>query len=225
MIRRDFLEAAGAVTAWTAASAQRVLGANDRINAGLIGCGGRGTLDARLIRGTPEDMQAMARGSFHDGKLDPRLDGPPRGVEIAALCDVYQVQLDKAKQWAPAARTYRDFRRLLEQKDIDAVILATPDHWHALPAILAIQAGKDIYLEKPVAYSIGESRAVFEAAKRSNRMVVVGTQHRSQGHIAEAAQMVQSGKIGKVESCARLGLPVAPDSADTLGGCSGPHRS
>ena len=109
MERRDFLKTAGAGAAWTAVSYQRIYGANDRLRVGLIGCGGRGTFDARLMRGTPEDIQAMAPENYHDGNLDPRLK-EPRNVEIAALCDVYGARIDAAKQWAPQAKTYKDFR-------------------------------------------------------------------------------------------------------------------
>ena len=84
------------MAALTAVSASRVLGANDRLNVGLIGCGGRGTFDARLMRGTPEDIQAVAPENYHDGNLDPRLK-EPRNVDIAALCDVYGSRMDAAK--------------------------------------------------------------------------------------------------------------------------------
>ena len=197
MERRDFLKSAGAGAIWTAVSAQRVMGANDRLRVGLIGCGGRGTFDARLMRGTPEDIQAVAPENYHDGNMDPRLK-EPRNVEIAALCDVYGSRIDAAKQWAPQAKTYKEFRDLLADKEIDAVLIATPDHWHAQMLILACEAGKDIYCEKPVFYRLGEGKAMIEAVRRNKRIVQIGTQHRSADHIAEAAQIVQSGKIGEV---------------------------
>jgi predicted dehydrogenase len=198
MERRDFLKAAGSgVAALTATSFEKIHGANDRIRIGLIGCGGRGTFDARLMRGTPEDIRAMAPESFHDGNLDRRLR-EPRQVEISALCDVYRSRMDAAKKWAPEAKTYPDFRKLLEDKEIDAVIIATPDPWHAAMLILACDAGKDVYLEKPVIYRIGEAKAMIAAVRRNNCIVQIGTQHRSADHIAEAAKMVQSGRIGEV---------------------------
>jgi predicted dehydrogenase len=220
MERRSFLKAAGAgVTALTAASYQRVDGANDRLRIGLIGCGGRGTFDARLMRGTPEDIQAVAPGNYHDGNLDPRLK-EPRNVEIAALCDVYGTRLDAARQWAPQARTYADFRQLLADKEIDAVILATQDQWHAPMLILACEAGKDIYCEKPMFYRLAEGKAMIAAVRRNQRIVQVGTQHRSADHIAEAARMIQSGKIGEVHFVRvwnymgiSYGNPPVPDSA------------
>src|SRR5437773_1444194 len=136
MKRRDFLRGTAHAAAWTAVSAGRVHGANERVRVGPIGCGGRGVLDTRLIRGTPEDIHAVAPDNYHDGKLDPRVAGP-RNVEVVALCDVWTKRSDEAKQWAPAARTFGDFRKLLEQKDVDAVVIATQDHWHAAMTILA----------------------------------------------------------------------------------------
>jgi len=199
MERRDFLKnSAGAgVAAWTAVSASRVLGANDRLNVGLIGCGGRGTFDARLMRGAPEDIQAVANENYHNGNLDPRLK-QPRNVDIMALCDCYGSRMDAAKKWTPQAKTYDDFRKLLADKTVDAVIIATQDQWHAQMLILACQAGKDVYLEKPVIYRLAEAKAMIAAVRNSKRIVQVGTQHRAADHIKEAAKIVQSGKIGEV---------------------------
>lgn len=198
MERRDFLKAAGTgVAAWSAASSQKIFGANDRIRIGLIGCGGRGSLDARLMRGTPEDIRALAPECFHDGNLDPRLK-EPRNLEISALCDVYRSRIDAARKWAPEAKAYGDFRKLLEDREIDAVIIATPDQWHASMLILACEAGKDVYLEKPVLYRIAEAGAMISAVRRNQRIVQIGTQHRAADHIAEAARIIQSGKIGEV---------------------------
>src|ERR1039457_986869 len=100
MERRDFVKKSvnAGIVAWTAASADRVFGANERLRVGLIGCGGRGTFDARLMRGTPEDIQAVANENYHGGNLDPRLR-EPRNVEIAALCDVYASRIAAAKRW------------------------------------------------------------------------------------------------------------------------------
>ncbi len=198
MERREFLKSATqGVAAWTALSAGRVMGANDRLHIGLIGCGGRGTFDCRLMRGTPEDIQAVAPENYHNGNLDPRLK-EARNVDVSALCDVYGTRVDAAKKWAPEAKTYNDFRKLLADKDIDAVIVATPDPWHASIMVLACEAGKDVYVEKPVMYRVGEAHAMVNAVRRTKRIVQVGTQHRSADHIAEAARMIQSGKIGEV---------------------------
>jgi len=197
MERRDLLKTAGAGAVLTAVSYQRIYGANDRLRVGLIGCGGRGTFDARLMRGTPEDIQAVAPENYHDGNLDPRLK-EPRNVEIAALCDVYGSRVDAAKKWAPQAKTYKDFRELLADKEIDAALIATPDHWHATMLILACEAGKDVYCEKPAFYRLAEAKYMIDAVRRNKRIVQIGTQHRSADHIAEAAKMVQGGKLGEV---------------------------
>ncbi len=225
MERRDFLKKAGGAgtAAWTALSASRVVGANDRLNVGLIGCGGRGSLDARLMRGTLEDIQAVAPANVHDGKLDPRLTAP-RNVDIMALCDCYSSRMESAKRWAPQAKTYDDFRKLLADKTIDAVIIATQDHWHAAMLILACEAGKDVYLEKPVFYRLGEAKAMIDAVRRNKRIVQVGTQHRSADHMAEAARIVQSGRIGEVHFVRvwnymgiGYGNPPVPDSDPPAG--------
>ncbi|MGD0499117.1 MAG: Gfo/Idh/MocA family oxidoreductase [Bryobacteraceae bacterium] len=190
MQRREFLKAStgAGIAAWTAVSAAQVRGANDRLRVGLIGCGGRGTLDARNVRGLPEDIQSK----------DPRLK-EPRNVDIAAVCDVNTAKTDAAKRWTPQATAYDDFRKLLADKSIDAVIIATPDPWHAQMMILACEAGKDVYLEKPVMYRLAEAKAMREAVRRTKRIVQIGSQHRSADHIVEAGKMVQSGKIGEVK--------------------------
>jgi predicted dehydrogenase len=168
MQRRQFLTAAGLL------AAQRVMGANDHVTIGLIGCGGRGRYVAGLMREAP-------------------------GVEFAATADVYLPNAERAKEWAgPSATAYQDFRRLLERKDIDAVLVATPDHWHATVTVLACQAGKDVYAEKPLAHNVREGRAMVNAARRYNRIVQAGTQHRSSPHFREVQELVQSGAIGKV---------------------------
>ena len=177
MKRRQFIKRvvqAGAVVSASALSTRRVLGANERARVGMIGCGGRGMHVAGLMRDAPN-------------------------VEFAAVCDLYPPHLAKAKEWTGSAgREYKDFRRLLEQKDIDAVLIATPDHWHAIPTVLACQAGKDVYVEKPIGHNVREGRAMVEAARRYNRIVQVGTQQRSAPHYAEAARIVHSGELGRV---------------------------
>lgn len=170
---KDMLETSAAVST-TALSAKRVLGANDRVVMGLIGCGGRGLHVAKLMREVP-------------------------GVEFAAVCDVYDVNAASAREWAgSSAESYKDFRRLLERKNIDAVLVATPDHWHALPTVLACQAGKDVYVEKPLAHNIKEGRAMVDAARRYKRIVQMGSQHRSAPHYREVQHIVQSGTLGDV---------------------------
>jgi len=177
MKRRQFIKRVvqtGAVVSATALSVKDVLGANERVRVGLIGCGGRGMFDAKLMRDVPN-------------------------VEFVAVCDLYPPHLARAKEWAgPSAKEYKDFRRLLEQENIDAVLIATPDHWHAIPTVLACQAGKDVYVEKPLAHNIQEGRTMVEAAHRHNRVVQMGAQQRSAPHYAEVARIIQSGELGRV---------------------------
>jgi len=153
-------------------SAGRILGAGERVTMGLIGCGSRGRYVARLMR--------------------------EAGAEFAAFADVYLPNARRAQQEAGGGRVFQDFRRLLEIAQIQAVVVATPDHWHAIPTVLACQAGKDVYVEKPLAHNIREGRAMVEGARRSGRIVAAGTQHRSAAHLAEAARTVRSGELGEV---------------------------
>jgi len=181
--RRDFLRKAGGAAAGIAlAQAGGVLRAqqaspNEKIIVGLIGGGGQGTGDMGYFRANPD-------------------------VEIAAVCDIDQTHLRAAVERAGGKATpYSDFRKLLERKDIDAVIVGTPDHWHALVTIAACEASKDVYCEKPVATSIGEGRAMVNAARRYGRVVQVGTQQRSGAHFQRAVEIVRSGALGKVMLC------------------------
>jgi len=181
--RREFLgtAAAAAATSWAsaklyAAGAEATPGPNETINMALIGCGARGANQVM-----PSFMELP-------------------GVRMVAVCDVNSKHLARGREKAGGERVaaYHDYRKLLEDKSIDAVIVATQAHWHALPAIAACQAGKDVYLEKPLGNSIGEGRYVIEAAKKYNRIVQIGTQQRSQEHYRKAAQIVQSGKLGDI---------------------------
>jgi predicted dehydrogenase len=170
MERRRFLTTAGL----TAAAYGRVLGANDRIAVGLIGAGGQG----RAVWGRMLEQ---------------------RDVNAAAVCDVFQPHLERAAAMAsPAAATYKDFRQLLDRKDIDAVVVATPDHWHAIPTVMACKAGKDVYVEKPLALTVREGRLMLDAARKFNRVVQTGSQQRSGPHYAEAVDVVRGGRLGKV---------------------------
>jgi predicted dehydrogenase len=153
------------------------------------------------------------------------------GVNIVALCDVDKNVLDKrmaelAKLQPDTSKvkTYGDYRKLLEQKDIDAVIIGTPDHWHALIMIAACEAGKDVYVEKPVGNSITECRAMVAAQKRTNRVVQVGQWQRSQQHFKDAVDFVYSGKLGNIRTvkvwCYQGWMkpaPVVPDSQPPAG--------
>jgi predicted dehydrogenase len=176
--RRDFMKRAAITTAGVSLSmaglsTRSVLGANDRIRLGVIGTGRQGI----------DDMQNFMR----------------HGVEVAAVSDVYQPNLDKGLQAAGGkAKTYTDFRQLLDDKGIDVVINATPDHWHALPTVMACQAGKDVYVEKPTCVAVEEGKKMVEAARKYKRVVQVGLWQRSNLHFQKAAQAVQDGLIGKV---------------------------
>ena len=163
----------------TARSYSRIQGANKRIRVGLIGCGGQGTGDLRKMISIPN-------------------------VECVALCDVDDSQVEKAAAMTakqanqnPTLRA-KDFRRLMDDKNIDAVIVGTPDHWHALTTIAACQSGKDVYVEKPLSLTIGEGRVMVDVARKNNRVVQMGTQQRSTPHYKEAFDYVQSGALGKI---------------------------
>ena len=169
MNRRTF--AIGAISAW---SAGRVNGANERIRVGLIGSGGRGREDWGTFLKQPE-------------------------VEPVAVCDVYDPFREKGIAMTEGrAKAFSDFRRLLEQKDIDAVIVATPDHWHALITVAACEAGKDVYCEKPLSLTVVEGRKMVEAARKHDRVVQTGSQQRSGSHYAQAVKLIQDGGIGEV---------------------------
>lgn len=147
---------------------------SDRISVGVIGCGERGRYLTYVCQINP-------------------------GVRVAAICDVNRQRLAKVhEQLGGSARAVHDYREILGDKSIDAVIVATNTHWHALIAIDACAAGKDVYLEKPVATSVAEGRAVIKAAQRHNRVVQMGTHQRSFEHYREAVEIVRSGRLGNI---------------------------
>ena len=137
MERRNFLTSA----ALTAASYEQVMGANDRVRLGIIGCGGRGRYVGKFMSEAP-------------------------GAQFVAAADVYLRNAEQARALGNGGEVtvFQDFRKLLERKDVDAVLIATPDHWHALTTMFACQAGKDVYVEKPLAHNIHEGRVMVEAA-------------------------------------------------------------
>jgi len=176
--RRDFVKrvAFSTMGAGLAVSATggKDVAANDKIIVGVIGTGRMGTSNLEDFANQPD-------------------------VEIAAVSDAYQTNLEKGlKATDGKAKSYRDFREVLDRKDIDAVVVATPDHWHALQMVLACQAGKDVYVEKPISTSVEEGKRMVEAARKNNRVVQVGTQQRSGNHFQKAVQLVQDGLVGKV---------------------------
>jgi predicted dehydrogenase len=181
MTRREFHKSTAlGVSSLALSSGQNVhnvMGANDRIGVGLIGAGGQGRVD----------LVSMLKS----GRINP-----------IAAADVYSLPLALTLDGAtmPPGKTtgYSDFRKLLERKDIDAVIVATPEHWHGIPMIMACQAGKDVYVEKPTSHTVYEGRKMVEAAAKYNRVVSCGTQQRSGEHFKQVAEMIQAGKIGRV---------------------------
>lgn len=156
-----------------AAAFQRILGANERVRTGLIGAGGRG----RFLAGEFKEI----------------------GFELPAVCDVYQPNLEAGLKLASTGAVgHKDYRRLLDDKSIDAVVVATPDHWHAKMVIDAVEAGKDVYVEKPLCHTIEEGYRMVEAVRRTRRVLQVGTQRRSSPLFIEGKSIVDSGVLGEV---------------------------
>jgi predicted dehydrogenase len=155
----------------------KVDGANERVNLALIGCGDRG--------------EYVARGFIDDG------------ASILHVCDPHEERMKKYANLFSGLQGKRplltkDFRVVLDDKDVDAVIIATPHHWHALPTINAVQAGKDVYLEKPQSHAIWEGRQMIKAAKKYNKIVQIGAQNRSAPYIHAAKEYIASGKLGEI---------------------------
>src|SRR5256885_14413445 len=120
-------------------------------------------------------------------------------VDVTAVCDIYGVQIDKARQKATNARNFTEHRKLLEMKEVDAVLIATPDHWHSRVAIDALRAGKDVYVEKPLTLKIEEGPPIVKAARENDRICQVGMQQRSGKHYLQAKrEYMDTGKLGKI---------------------------
>ena len=169
--RRTFLKATSAGLA--AAAPQRV-SANDKIRIATIGHGGMGSGDTRYALSVP-------------------------GVELVAVCDIYEGRLTRAKElYGQQIFTTRDYREILARKDIDSVIVATPDHWHSTIAIAAMDAGKDVYCEKPMVHAIEEGKAVIAAQERTGRIFQVGSQYVSSLVYQKAKQLIADGGIGTI---------------------------
>jgi hypothetical protein len=173
--RREFLELSSAAIAACAARTSAAQGANDKLIVGLVGCGNRGTHDAGLFKTTPN-------------------------VELAYVCDVDESRRQNAVQklGIESRRAVSDLRKILDDKAVDAVIIATPDHWHSPAAILACNAGKHVYVEKPISHNIREGRLLIEASQRNKRLVQHGTQVRSTTMMSEAVKLLRDGIIGDV---------------------------
>jgi predicted dehydrogenase len=177
--RREFLQAASAgamaATALSATAVRAANAANDKLVVGLVGCGGRGTHDANLFKSTPN-------------------------VELAYACDVDASRRENIAKnvGLPTNRIVGDMRRILDDKTVDIVIVTTPDHWHSPASILACDAGKHVYVEKPISHNIREGRLLVEAAARNKRHVQHGTQCRSTSMMIEAVKLLREGIIGTV---------------------------
>ncbi|MEP0845008.1 MAG: Gfo/Idh/MocA family oxidoreductase [Phycisphaerae bacterium] len=181
--RRGFLKGARAGAAglagagWLARSASaqsRPAGANERIRLAFVGTRGQGQFNLKIFKNEP-------------------------GVEVPVVCDVNLRAADAARKIAgEKTEVVQDYRRLLDRRDIDAFVVCTPDHWHAIITIQACQAGKDVYVEKPLSLCVAEGRRMVQAARKHDRVVQVGTQQRSGEHYAQAREIVRSGQLGKI---------------------------
>jgi predicted dehydrogenase len=169
--RREFLTTAAVAAAPMLVPAS-AWGANDRLGYGLIATGGRG----RYLNGYFQKL----------------------GAQCLALCDVYEPHLDAARKQSPEAKTFVEYRELLEMKELDAVVIASPDHHHCPMAMAAIEAGKDVYLEKPLSRSLEESEKFVKFVRKHDRVVQVGMQRRSAESIMQAKKLVEDGVLGRV---------------------------
>ena len=172
--RRTFLQATAAASALTMLETSRGYAANETLRVGCLGTGGR-------CRRLMESLRTIP------------------GVKIVAVSDVWDVHLEAGKKLAePNAFATKDYHELLARKDVDAVLIGSPDHWHVPMTIDACAAGKDVYVEKPLTHTIAEGQPVIDAQNKQRRIVQVGMQQRSMPHIAKAREIVQSGGIGQV---------------------------
>ncbi len=177
--RRKFLKESAVASAallggLTPRASSGALGANDRIRVGLLGAGERGQDVMSFVQQVPL-------------------------TEIVAVCDVYAPRREQAlKQAGPGAKAHLDYREVLDRKDVDAVLIASPDHWHKAMLVDALRAGKDAYCEKPIMHSIEEGVEMVRAVEETKRVVQTGTQQRSWPHYILGKQIIDSGKLGKI---------------------------
>ncbi len=172
--RRDFIkQAAAGAAAFLAYPTASVLGANDRVRLAMIGVGSRGQ---ELLKQTLELPNA----------------------QVVAVADVYTRRFDEARKISPGLQTVNDYRRILDMKDIDGVLVASPLHIHARHFLDTLAAGKDLYSEKTLAWSIAEAEQCLQASKNSDRVVQIGLQHESEGQLADARKWIAAGMVGKV---------------------------
>lgn len=181
--RRDFMKSAVAAGVGvnlfgrTRMAHGRILGANDRINLGVIGVGGRG--------------KYLVKWAMDTGQK------PNTAAQIVAVSDVYAKRTGQAKEFAKCDG-YGDWREIVNRKDVDAVIIATPDHWHMPMAVEAMNKGKDVYLEKPMTHTVDEAKKVYETQKKTNRVLQVGSNTTSSDQWWKARKAIQDGMIGKL---------------------------
>ena len=197
--RRSFLTGTAATGAAVLLPSSRVLGANSDIRVGVVGFRNKGKQHVKVF-----------------DKL--------KGVRVVALCDADQAIIDREmksfKKQKRKIDTYTDYRKMLENKGIDAIVTATPNHWHALVTVWACQAGKDVYVEKPSCHNIFEGRKMIEAADKYNRIVQVGTQNRSDVGLIPAFKYLKEGKLGKI--LLARGFCMKPRGS--IGKVSGPQK-
>jgi predicted dehydrogenase len=200
MTRRDFLQAGAASLAASTLPSFGVDFADQKKRVGLIGTGWYGKCDLlRLVQVAP--------------------------VDVVSLCDVDAKMLSEAADLVATRqlskkkpRTFGDYRKMLAEKDLDVVLIATPDHWHALAMIDAVKSGLDVYVQKPIGVDVAECQAMLAAARKYNRVVQVGTQRRSTPHLIEARDLIQQGKLGKiahVEICCYYHMRASENPPDT----------
>jgi len=183
MRRRDFLKrslfagGAAAVGSISVPASGSVLGASDRIGIGIIGCGGMGLHHIGVYKALSEDRAV--------------------NIRLVGVCDIYEPRKQRAAA-ASGAQVYHDYRKLLERKDLDGVLIATPDHWHAKMAIDAMEAGKDVHVEKPMTLHLDEARQMVEVAHRTRRVVQVGAEGTSRDVYWQARKVISEGGLGKI---------------------------
>ena len=199
--RRSFLKSAAVTTTavtWSAKSWSQISGANEDIRFATVGFGGRGG----------DHINGLSK---------------VKGCRLAGLCDVDEAILGREKKrWNDQGITvegHKDIRKLLESKNIDVISIATPNHWHALAAIWAVQAGKDVYVEKPVSHNVWEGRQIVEAARKYQKIVQAGTQSRSSQAIHQAIEWVRAGHLGKITAARGLCYKPRP----SIGKVDGPQ--
>ena len=176
--RRKFVRGAAistVATTMTAKSYSQIVGANGRVNIGILGFGLIGRIHGRSFAGLKE-------------------------ARVAAVSDAFKPRMEACKEIEPTVKTHGDFRKLLESKEVDAVVVATPDHWHALQTMMACAAGKDVYVEKPMHLFVREGEWMKTVAAKHGRVVQVGTQQRSAPHYQRAKELLRGGAIGQIVS-------------------------